>query len=88
MSIVILEAWTQKGWDPCDHLIDDSKLDEVIGKSYATVEHAKRAVESRADRRGFASFIYRDRNGRRYKYDTSANLKIPGRSVLRITEVG
>lgn len=86
MSIVITKAWTQRGWDRDDHLIDDSRLREVIGRTYATVEHARRAVVARRDRRGPASFEFA-RGGRRYRYDTTARWDVPGRQVPLIEDI-
>lgn len=86
-NITITEAHTQRGWSPTDHLIDDTRLDEVIGRSYATVEHARRAVEARADDRGYATFEFEDGRGRHWRYDCSAGLGIPGRHVRRLTDV-
>lgn len=61
--IEILEAYTQRGWSQSDHLIDDSRIAEIIGRRYATVEHAMRAARARADRRGYAAIRYRDAAG-------------------------
>lgn len=85
--ITITRAWTQRGWSPTDHLIDDTRMGEVVGRSYASVEHARRAVEARADSRGYASFEYRAAGGRHYRCDTSARAKIPGRNVPYIREL-
>jgi len=84
--ITILNAWTQRGWSSQDYRIDDSRLAEVVGRSYATVEHARRAVEARADELGYPSFEYECR-GRRYRYDCSSRLRIPGRRVPQIIEL-
>ena len=84
--IQLTRAWTQRGWSSCDHLIDDSRLAEIIGRSYTTVAHAARAARARADRRGFVAFEY-SLAGRRYQYDDSALLGIPGRRVPLITEL-
>jgi hypothetical protein len=85
-GVVVVRAWTQRGRSSTDHLIDDTRLDECVGRRFATVEHARRAVEARADRRGYASFEY-TLGSKRYVYDCSAALGIPGRDVLRIREV-
>lgn len=85
--ITITNARTQRGWSPTDHLIDDSRLAEVIGVSYASVEHARRAVASRCDSRGYGMFEYVCHAGsRHYRYDDSPG-NIPGRTVQRIREV-
>ena len=83
--ITITNAWNQRGWSGTDHLIDDSRMADIIGRSYSTVGHARRAVEARADRRGSASFEYRD-GSRYYSYDCSP-AGIPGRHVQRIREI-
>lgn len=82
--IKVINAWTQRGWSPADYLIDDSRLTEIVGREYRTVEHAARAARARADERGYASFEYELR-GVRYLYDDSPPL--PGRSVQRIREL-
>lgn len=84
--VMLTNAYTQRGWDSCDHLINDAGLDEIIGRQYATVEHAARAARARADRRGFVTFEYA-LEGKRYRYDDSANAGIPGRHVPRIVEL-
>jgi hypothetical protein len=83
--VTITKAWTQRGWSSTDHMIDDSRLAEVVGVSYRSVEHARRAAAARADKRGFVSFQY-TLDGRLYEYDDSPS-GIPGRTVDRIREV-
>lgn len=56
--ITITHAYTQRGWDPGDHLIDDSRMSEIIGRHYASVSHAMSAARARADRRGYAAIQY------------------------------
>lgn len=60
-NIELLNAYTQRGWDSCDHLIDDSRMTEIVGRSYTTVTHAMRAASARASRRGFVAIRYLDR---------------------------
>lgn len=57
-GVIVTAAWTQRGWSPNDHLIDDSRLDEIIGRHFASVRAAMRAAEKRADERGYAAIEY------------------------------
>jgi hypothetical protein len=84
-SVIIINAWTQRGWSSTDHMIDDTRLAEVVGREFRTLEHARRAVEARTDRRGYGTFTY-ELAGRTYQYDDSP-AGIPGRNVQRIREL-
>jgi hypothetical protein len=89
MKYTIISACNQRGWSSCDHLIDDAPLAELVGRSYRTIEHARRAVDAREDRFTSATtFEVRDGSGKSYRVDTSARLGIPGRSVPYVTELG
>lgn len=79
--IEVTQAWTQRGWCPTDHLIDDSRMDEIVGRSYRTVADALRAARKRADRRGFAAIEYLDtRTGEIWRRGDEPAL--PGRPPL------
>lgn len=76
MPLTISAAWTQRGWSANDHLIDDSRMNEIIGKTYQTLAQAKRAVAARADKRGYGMFRY-TMDGKTYCVGLEPNL--PGR---------
>ena len=75
--ITVMTAWTQRGWSQNDHLIDDTRLHEMVGRSYSALAHARRAAVARADRRGFASIVYTTSDGRRWAVGFEPSL--PGR---------
>lgn len=56
--ITVTAAWTQRGWDHHDHLIDDSRMTEIVGQKFASVDDAMRAARARADHRGFVAIEY------------------------------
>lgn len=85
MNITITNAWTQRGWSHADHLIDDGRLTELVGRTFRSLAVAAQAARKRGDQRGFVSFEYVGPDGRRYLYDDSPAL--PGRDVRRIREV-
>lgn len=60
MTIKIVNAYTQRGWDSCSHLIDDSRIRTMIGRRYADWRSAARAADRMADRRGYAAVEYVD----------------------------
>lgn len=77
----IINAWTQHGWSSTDHLIDDSRLDEIVGREFRTREKLLSAARSRADRRGFAAVRYLDTvSGETWVVGDEPNL--PGRARL------
>lgn len=79
--LTIINAYTQRGWDACDHLIDDSRLDEIVGQSYSNRANMLRAARARADRRGFVAVEYRDSaSGETWLIGDEPNL--PGRPRL------
>ncbi len=75
--LIITAAWTQRGWSRNDHLIDDTRLDAVIGRTYGTVAAAKRAVTAKADPRGYGSFEYVLPDGSSFRVGCEPSL--PGR---------
>lgn len=80
-GIIVTAAWTQRGWDSCDHLIDDSRIQEIVGLHYASVAHAMRAAGAREDRRGFAAIEYVVcATGERWRRGNEPSL--PGRPAL------
>lgn len=78
--ITVTHAYTQRGWDPCDHLIDDSAMTEIIGREFRSVADAMRAARKRADRRGYAAIQYRLPNGQEWLRGDEPPL--PGRPPL------
>lgn len=56
--ILITNAYTQRGWSSCDHLIDDSRMAEIVGREFKTLAGAMRAARARAHRLGFAAIEY------------------------------
>lgn len=84
--LTVTNAWTQHGWDPTDHLIDDSALTDMIGCTYANLSALMRTAAQRADKRGYPTVEYHD-GARRYRYDGSPT-GIPGRHVRVITDIG
>lgn len=79
--LTIINAYTQRGWGPTDHLIDDSRLDEIIGMSYSNCANMMRAARSRADSRGYVAVEYHDSvTGDRWLVGDEPNL--PGRPRL------
>lgn len=73
--LTILEARNQRGWDSQDHMLDDSKLEELIGRSYKTMAQLRRAVVARES--SFARVVYEGPDGMRYEFGTEPSL--PGR---------
>lgn len=68
--ITITNARTKYGWDSADDLVDDSCLDEMIGKSYTSLADARRAGEALCGRRGVLSLEF-EQLGKRYLLDAS-----------------
>lgn len=83
MKLLVTNARNQRGWSSTDHLLDDSRLHEMIGQAYASVASMRRAALARAE--SFPLVEY-ELNGRRYQYDGSPT-DIPGRHVQVITEI-
>ena len=81
--LYIENAWNQRGWDSRDHLLDDSDLEEMIGKTYPNLSSLKKIAQKLAN--SFPTIIYRDQFGKRWKYDGSPN--IPGRNRCVVGEV-
>lgn len=80
--IIIESAWTQRGWDGCDHLIDDGPISRVVGRTFRTPNEALLAAARLADSRGFAAIEWRDnRTGRRERWGAEPDL--PGRPRMR-----
>ena len=44
MTITITKARQARGYSSCDHLLDDSPLDSMIGRSYRDLAAAARAA--------------------------------------------
>lgn len=80
MTITIEHAWTQRGWSANDYMIDDSRMAEIIGRSYRTAEHAMRAARARADELGYAAIRYRTSDGE--VWERGDEPSIPGRPAL------
>lgn len=79
--ISITNAYTQRGWSSTDHLIDDSRMVELIGRDFSTVANAMRAARARADKLGYAAIEYLDnRTGERWLRGDEPPL--PGREPL------
>jgi hypothetical protein len=86
--VVLLDAWNQRGWSHCDHLINDEPLKQLVGQCYRSPSVMRRALERRESRWTQAiTAIYRDDQGRRWQLDTSGYFEIPGRDVAPITEL-
>ncbi len=80
-GVTVTAAWTQRGWSSGDHLIDDSRMAEIVGRSFASAAHAMRAAEARADRLGFAAVEYVvHATGERWR--RGAEPSLPGRAPL------
>ncbi len=58
-SLIVLDAWTQRGWAADDHLIDDSAISGLVGRSYQSLTALRRAARRLQDPRGFAAARYR-----------------------------
>lgn len=80
--IKVLEARNQRGWDCLDHLLDDSRIETLVGREYKTLTGMTKAADKLAE--SFATVIYLH-EGIKYKYDGSPS--IPGRHRARIQEV-
>lgn len=81
MAIEILDAWTQHGWSSTDHMIDDTKIKGMIGRTYQSYPAALRIADRLADRRGFAAIRYLDKiTGEIWTRGAEPNL--PGRTPL------
>ena len=84
--VVILDAWNQRGWSHCDHLINDEPLKQLVGQAYRCVSAMRRACERRESPWTQAiTVIYRDDKGRRWQLDTSGDFEIPGRDMAPIS---
>jgi hypothetical protein len=84
--LTVTDAWTQRGWDPCDHLIDDTRITGMVGRTYRDLSALRREAQRRADRRGYPTVEYHDGH-RRYRYDGSPQ-GIPGRHVPVVADLG
>lgn len=85
--MTVINAWTQHGWSCSDHLIDDSRLADMIGRRYQSLAALKREADRRCDPRGYPTVEYIGPDGATYRYDGSAGLGIPGRHVPAVTRI-
>ena len=77
----VIEAWTQRGWSSSDHMIDDRRMDEIVGREFRTRANLLAAARARADARGFAAVRYLDTvSGETWVIGDEPN--IPGRPRL------
>lgn len=63
MTITITDAYTQRGWSPTGHLINDEPIRRMIGRTYHDRGAAMRAARKLADDRGYAALIYTTDDG-------------------------
>ena len=73
-------AWTQHGWGGQDHLIDDRRIEALIGQTFRGPAALKRAATRAADRLGFAAIEYVREDGHRIREGCEPAL--PGREPL------
>lgn len=83
--ITITDAYTQRGWSPTDHLIDDEPIRRMIGRTYHDRASAMRAARKLADPRGYAALVYTTDDGE--TWESGDEPDIVGRTRLhrRIT---
>lgn len=82
--LTVTNAWNQRGWDSMDHMLDDDALTDLIGRTFSSLAAMKAAANKAAE--SYATVEY-EMGGRRYRYDGSAGLCIPGRRVPMISEI-
>jgi hypothetical protein len=79
-GVTVLRAWTQRGWSSTDHMIDDRRMDELVGMTFQSLRDAMRAAESRADSLGYAAIEYQRPDGQ--VWQRGAEPSLPGREPL------
>jgi len=73
----VLNVCNQRGWSACDHLIDDSEIQErMIGREYRSYRGMIQATRRLESRLGYSTVEYQF-EGRRYRVGTEPSL--PGR---------
>mgnify|MGYP001601780730 CR=1 FL=1 len=82
--LTVTNAWNQHGWDSLDHLLDDSALTDMIGRTYTNLAALKRAAQHRAE--SYPTVEYHDGHAKYcYRGDPTG---IPGRHVVVVQEIG
>lgn len=82
-KIKVINAKNQRGWQAHNHLLDDSKMESLIGREYSTLAAMQRAAYRAAETFPFVEYELR---GRRFEFDGSPQ-DIPGRTIQRIREI-
>lgn len=84
--ITIVNAWLQRGWDSCDHLLNDATVSGAVGRSYRTLAHARRSVDALAPR-DYVAIEYVGPDGLRYVDATRATGGGISRSPVCVGEI-
>ncbi len=84
MTLTVTNARNQQGWGCRDHLLDDSALADMIGRTYPNLAALKRAAQRRAE--SYPTVEYHDAY-RRYRYRGDPT-GIPGRHVVVVEDIG
>lgn len=77
----VTSAEPQQGWDPWK--VTDDSIETLVGRHFPSVAAAETAGDEVYRSPFFLELSAED--GRRYRFDSSWNYRIPGRSVQRVT---
>lgn len=83
-AVTVIDAWNQRGWSREDHLLDDGPLSALVGRTFRSLYAMRKAAHRLSESYPAVEYTM---GSRKYRYDGSANLGIPGRHVPMIEEL-